>query len=156
MEYTKLQLVHTRSRKWLIASPEARGAAISILAYIDDQELPGRITEGISWSERDWRLTCMMERSSVQEAIDAKLCLADGNDLICTLWSDPRSPVVRFNILERDCFRCRYCGAGPEARLQIDHIMPRARGGTDDPDNLATACWACNNGKSDRVLRALP
>lgn len=63
----------------------------------------------------------------------------------------------RFHILERDAFRCRYCGrAAPDARLQVDHIMPRSAGGTDDDANLVTACFDCNQGKHTRVLRPLP
>lgn len=63
------------------------------------------------------------------------------------------SPRLRFTILERDGFRCRYCGApAPDVRLSVDHILPVAAGGTDDPLNLAAACQDCNLGKSDRVL----
>jgi hypothetical protein len=68
----------------------------------------------------------------------------------------PRSGVtkrVRFLILERDGFRCRYCGATPDvAELVIDHVIPVADGGSDEPDNLATACGDCNAGKGGRPL----
>lgn len=61
---------------------------------------------------------------------------------------------LRFEILARDGFRCQYCGATPTdgALLQVDHRKPRARGGTDEHDNLTTACQDCNYGKSDRIL----
>lgn len=60
---------------------------------------------------------------------------------------------VRFGILERDGFACRYCGArAPDAELVVDHVVPVAAGGTDDPTNLVTACQDCNAGKSDRIL----
>lgn len=55
---------------------------------------------------------------------------------------------LRFSILKRDHFRCVYCGAeAKDARLEIDHVVPRCEGGTDDPQNLVTACWLCNAGK---------
>lgn len=56
---------------------------------------------------------------------------------------------VRFNVLRRDGFRCRYCGkSAPEgAILEIDHVVPRALGGTDDPTNLVACCGECNMGK---------
>lgn len=55
----------------------------------------------------------------------------------------------RYEILRRDGFRCRYCGAcAPDVRLHVDHITPLARGGSDDPSNLCAACVACNLGKS--------
>lgn len=58
----------------------------------------------------------------------------------------------RFEVLRRDGYRCQYCGAGPEATLQVDHVVPVAAGGTDDISNLRTACSACNSGKSSRIL----
>jgi polyferredoxin len=60
---------------------------------------------------------------------------------------------VRFSIFDRDGFTCQYCGkAPPEVMLQVDHIVPVAKGGTDDPGNLTTSCMACNSGKSDIQL----
>lgn len=61
---------------------------------------------------------------------------------------------LRFEILKRDAFCCTYCGARPKdgVRLQVDHIKPKAEGGTDDPKNLTTSCEDCNGGKGARVL----
>lgn len=65
----------------------------------------------------------------------------------------PISPADRFDVFKRDGFACRYCGAKPpEVSLEIDHITPVARGGTNDPGNLATACMRCNVGKFDVPL----
>lgn len=56
---------------------------------------------------------------------------------------------LRFEILRRDGFRCRYCGlTATETALRVDHVIPEALGGTDDPRNLVTACDPCNSGKS--------
>lgn len=64
---------------------------------------------------------------------------------------------LRFEILTRDGFRCRYCGATAEvATLHIDHVLPRSMGGRDDRANLVTACADCNSGKSDRAIIAAP
>lgn len=55
---------------------------------------------------------------------------------------------VRYAVLERDGYRCRYCGAeAADAKLHVDHRMPVARGGTNDFANLVTACADCNLGK---------
>lgn len=55
-------------------------------------------------------------------------------------------------VLERDGFRCRYCGAGLDAAsVTFDHIFPRSRGGGDKPDNLVVCCMPCNLRKSDRT-----
>lgn len=60
-------------------------------------------------------------------------------------------PSVRAHVMERDKFRCRRCGAGPDQeRLEVDHIVPVARGGTSARSNLQTLCSVCNAGKGDR------
>ncbi|MCG6914674.1 HNH endonuclease [bacterium BMS3Abin03] len=61
-----------------------------------------------------------------------------------------RVVLTRKNILRRDSYRCGYCGRG-DLRLTIDHIIPKARGGTDSWDNLISACTVCNNKKGDRT-----
>ena len=56
---------------------------------------------------------------------------------------------LRFEILRRDNHACRYCGAGaPEVNLTVDHVVPSALGGSDEPDNLVAACRDCNSGKT--------
>jgi 5-methylcytosine-specific restriction endonuclease McrA len=66
----------------------------------------------------------------------------------------PPMPVdLRFRILERDGFRCRYCGRGtPEVTLHVDHVQSVADGGTDDESNLVASCRDCNLGKGRRSL----
>lgn len=60
---------------------------------------------------------------------------------------------VRFEVFKRDSFTCQYCGKHPpDVLLEVDHIVPRAAGGTDDITNLTTACKECNGGKSSRLL----
>lgn len=56
---------------------------------------------------------------------------------------------LRFEILRRDNHTCRYCGAkAPNVELRVDHVIPEALGGTNDPANLVTACHDCNSGKA--------
>lgn len=57
---------------------------------------------------------------------------------------------LRFEVMRRDGHRCLYCGRDPDdgVKLTIDHVVPAALGGTDDPSNLCTACTECNAGKS--------
>lgn len=60
------------------------------------------------------------------------------------------SPSLRFSILRRDGFTCRYCARRPPAViLEVDHVVPRSAGGSDSEDNLVSACWQCNRGKRD-------
>jgi hypothetical protein len=67
------------------------------------------------------------------------------------------SKKTRFDVFKRDGFICQYCGAHPpSAILEVDHIHPVADGGSNDIDNLVTACFDCNRGKSDRQLSDIP
>lgn len=61
---------------------------------------------------------------------------------------------LRFDVFNRDGFRCRYCGRSVSEGiiLEVDHVRPRADGGTDDLPNLVTACWDCNRGKSAKAV----
>lgn len=61
----------------------------------------------------------------------------------------PISRRLRFEILRRDGYTCRYCGAkAPDVTLSVDHVIPTALGGGDEPNNLVTACTPCNSGKT--------
>lgn len=59
------------------------------------------------------------------------------------------SAKLRYEVLRRDKYTCRFCGATPaEAVLVIDHVMPRKLGGRDMAENLQVLCEDCNAGKS--------
>lgn len=59
------------------------------------------------------------------------------------------SKQLRYQILRRDNHACRYCGAtAPDAKIVIDHVVPKTLGGSDSPENLVAACATCNAGKS--------
>lgn len=58
----------------------------------------------------------------------------------------------RINIYARDRYRCQYCGRTlPIADLTYDHVIPRARGGKTEWENIVAACVPCNARKSDRT-----
>lgn len=61
------------------------------------------------------------------------------------------SKKLRFEVFKRDNFHCQYCNASPpEVPLEIDHLIPVSKGGENLIDNLVTACFDCNRGKSNR------
>jgi len=69
----------------------------------------------------------------------------------------PLSKKIRFEIFKRDGFVCQYCGAHPPSIvLQVDHIIPVAKGGLNGIDNLITSCQPCNIGKGARELNIVP
>lgn len=73
-------------------------------------------------------------------------------------------PKLRAQLFNRDQWRCQYCGETVTAETAtLDHRRPVSAGGTNDPENLTTACLMCNSIKSGRsveeaapdILRAL-
>lgn len=66
----------------------------------------------------------------------------------------PRSRIrfSRFNIYARDGDTCQYCGHHrPRADLNLDHVVPRSRGGTTTWDNVVCSCVRCNLRKGGRT-----
>jgi hypothetical protein len=61
---------------------------------------------------------------------------------------------LRVDVLIRDNYTCQMCGVGRQdgAILEIDHIHPVSKGGTNDPKNLQVLCRECNGGKSNRIV----
>lgn len=61
-------------------------------------------------------------------------------------------PCSRRGVLVRDHETCQYCGSQPgRTMLTIDHVIPRAQGGTTVWDNVVTACRDCNRKKGGRT-----
>lgn len=64
---------------------------------------------------------------------------------------------VRFsrnNLMMRDIFQCQYCGRRPKrSELNLDHVIPRSRGGKSTWRNVVTSCVDCNRRKGGRTPR---
>ena len=68
---------------------------------------------------------------------------------------EPIPAQLRFKVLQRDGFRCQYCGRGARedgVALHADHVVPIVAGGETNEGNLLTACAACNLGKAARAV----
>lgn len=64
---------------------------------------------------------------------------------------------VRFDVLRRDNFTCVYCGrSSPAVTLEVDHKIPVVAGGSDEKENLHTACFDCNRGKGAKIVPNQP
>lgn len=61
---------------------------------------------------------------------------------------------TKTKVLERDNYTCQMCGRNryDGVKLEVDHIIPVSRGGSDNISNLQTLCFDCNRGKSDKIL----
>ena len=64
------------------------------------------------------------------------------------------SDSLRFQVLKRDNYTCQICGkqAKDGVQLEVDHIIPIAKGGKTVIDNLQTLCKQCNRGKRDSIM----
>ena len=60
-----------------------------------------------------------------------------------------RAALNRRAVFARDDNRCQYCGAAAE---NIDHVIPRSRGGPHVWENVVAACRPCNSRKEDRSV----
>ena len=59
---------------------------------------------------------------------------------------------TRQNIFHRDKFTCQYCGVGFDPKnLNLDHVVPRDKGGKTSWENLVTSCIACNSRKANKM-----
>jgi diadenosine tetraphosphate (Ap4A) HIT family hydrolase/5-methylcytosine-specific restriction endonuclease McrA len=89
------------------------------------------------------------------------ICLEKINDYVegrgSRIWSHRKksagviSGTIRYEVLKDAKFRCELCGISAEDKaLEVDHILPRNSGGTDDRSNLQALCYSCNAMKRDR------
>ena len=66
------------------------------------------------------------------------------------------TPRLRESILMRDKYTCLSCGISKQKEahllLEVDHIMPIAKGGITIETNLQTLCWKCNRTKGSKIL----
>lgn len=72
---------------------------------------------------------------------------------------DPVPGSVRYEVLRRAGGRCELCGVShEEVQLDVDHIVPRSMGGSNDDSNLQVLCRTCNaqkNNNDDTDFRAV-
>ena len=57
---------------------------------------------------------------------------------------------IREEILKQATYSCEYCKSAEEytaSKLELDHIVPESKGGTDDSHNLCACCRNCNSSK---------
>jgi 5-methylcytosine-specific restriction endonuclease McrA len=73
----------------------------------------------------------------------------------------PVSMQEGLKILERDDYRCQYCGLDGRASfenavvMRVDFVVPRARKGKKDPSNLVACCLPCNTIKGKKVYKSM-
>lgn len=57
---------------------------------------------------------------------------------------------IRKAVFKRDNYACVYCGR-TEGQMHCDHVVPLSRHGSNELENLVTACQWCNTSKRDKT-----
>lgn len=109
-----------------------------------------------------YRLAADLRRmNGWQRAILVSLCDAKVADFVskrqAAIWAhrsgnaDPVPGTLRWQVITRAMGRCEACGISSEIRaLEVDHIVPRSQGGSNELTNLQALCSLCNQQKLDR------
>jgi 5-methylcytosine-specific restriction endonuclease McrA len=112
--------------------------------------LESRITNVLTWVKRVRRLAPVAAISQELVAFDTQLLEHPEITGIEYQQGELAGYEVREYLLEKFGRQCAYCGA-MGVPLQVEHIVPRARGGSDRVSNLTIACAACNQTKGSRT-----
>jgi len=129
---------------------------------------------------RKWQLTCNYEcgyryqNSKKPRPINTKQCLRCGNNLTnkrgnaiyCSRTcksmdhtfkhknrgGKPLTTARRRLIIERDGSTCYLCQDTLNLKnVELDHLIPRSRGGDSSPNNLSVSCLRCNRSRGNRI-----
>ena len=127
------------------------------------RQMPGQVLQRRGIVEKDgaaYSLPGYADLSEAERHELVALCLSKIDDFLdkrADPWAHRRvsagyvSGSLQYEVLKRAASRCELCGVSSEVRaLQVDHIIPRSRGGTDDLSNLQSLCYSCNAKKGNR------
>ncbi len=134
IDYYKKKVVHPMPGKRLVRD--------GLLTKEGDQyELAGPLT-ALSRVQKIEIISILKQR--ILDYIEIRNPFGDSN-------LDPVPGSVRFEILKKAGNRCELCGASSkDIQIDVDHIIPRAKGGPNDIWNLQALCRTCNAQKRDK------
>ena len=145
------------NRLWQAVNVIGVERAFSLLAldhaqviYAEDGSF--RVFDAASWFEHSKDVESIpgarVVRTVNQSVIVPSVLLLKGFDRILL----QEMKFNRQNLLERDDYRCQYCGKNlPTKELNMDHVVPRDRGGGTSWENVVISCIRCNSKKSNRL-----
>lgn len=136
---------HTRYRKARFLNRRKREGWLA-------PSLESRITNIVTWVQRLRRLAPITAIS--QELVKFDLQQMDNPEISGVEYQqgDLAGYEVREYLLEKWQRKCAYCGA-KDVPLQVEHIHPKANGGTNRVSNLCIACEPCNQAKGKQDIR---
>lgn len=113
--------------------------------FLEGLEQKGCITVGLTTRNGTlYQVVLPRDVPLVREKLARQHCPEDGGDY----FSDPEK---RREIVERDGWRCQYCGEQVTTEnATLDHFIPQSQGGSNRKENLRTSCLLCNSVKSGK------
>jgi ATP adenylyltransferase len=95
-------------------------------------------------TQEQTKLVCEALEQRITDYLDMRYPFGDSNN-------DAVRGSVRYEVLKRAGGRCELCGASSrDIQIDVDHIIPRSKKGTNDLSNLQALCRTCNAQKRDR------
>jgi hypothetical protein len=153
-----------QSRKCLVLNKNWRpigtvtleDAICKVVNTYDDGTPKARIIEPNSYQALSWddwsKLTLEIDEERISSS---RMSFKIPEIIILSKFEKLPKPKVHFSrrtLYKRDGMQCQYCGIKPGSEeLTIDHVLPRAQGGTTTWENCALACVDCNRRKADRT-----
>lgn len=153
-------------------SATLRQLALNFLAYDESQiihyektlkNMPVKVLSNHSIVKRDGDfVSLLVKKLSFKERAEIiKICEQKIQEYISSrgmsMWDyrllnqDPIPDSIRYKVLSDGKGRCALCGATVKERLlDVDHIIPRSRGGSNEYENLQILCSKCNRSKGNK------
>lgn len=124
-----------------------------VLAYQGAAEIVGPDYQTFSFES--WRDAADYAKEAVKYLYGCDWKMLVPEIIVLTHYNGINKRKVKFsrrNIFERDNYTCQYCGKRfKRARLTIDHVLPKSRGGISRWENVTLSCLPCNAKKDDRT-----
>jgi len=122
------------------------------LLYKDDVHALDR--DFVAYTFQDWLEFSKHKHSEYAAVHTTSLTIAIPEIIVLKKYDKLPERDVKFsreNILNRDKFKCQYCGKICNLKeLTIDHVIPKSQGGKNTWNNLVAACKPCNAYKANR------